>query len=133
MKKVILLLFFVLIVIMIMFKSSPQPSLRGFYQSEHVEGYIIQFSFQPDENSFVEFIDNREVNKGTYQLKKDNVYQLNGDVQNIELTLNKENAFNVVIEGINNGKSIQVVNTSAIPAYFSTEFNDVEKYKELLK
>ncbi|MFB1051967.1 hypothetical protein [Paraliobacillus sp. JSM ZJ581] len=132
MKKVFILLFFVLIFILVMFKHDPQPSLRGFYESERVEGYIVQLSFHPEEKSFIEFIDNRQVNKGTYQLKKDNVYQLNGDVQNIELTLSNENAFDVVIEKLNNGKPIQVINISAIPSYFSTEFNDVEAYKELL-
>ncbi|SFT05345.1 hypothetical protein SAMN05421668_1341 [Halolactibacillus miurensis] len=33
MKRVILLLFVVSIIIMMMFKSGPEPSLRGFYQT----------------------------------------------------------------------------------------------------
>ncbi|WP_186808964.1 hypothetical protein, partial [Halolactibacillus miurensis] len=101
--------------------------------TETIDRYVVQFSFQPEENSFVQYIDSREVDRGTYQLKKDNVYYLAGDMQNIELTLNKENSFDIVIEKLNNDKPIHLVNTSLIPGYSSTAFDDVEEYKELIK
>lgn len=132
MKKVILLFFITLIVITIMYKSGPEPSLRGFYQTETIDRYLVQLSFQPEDSSFVQYIDSREVDRGTYQLKKGNEYHLNGNMQNIELALNKDNSFDIVIEKINNGEPILLMNTSLIPAYSSTEFDDVEEYKDLL-
>lgn len=63
MKKVILLFFITSIVITIIYKSGPEPSLRGVYQTETIDRYLVQY------------IDSREVDWGTYQLKKGNEYK----------------------------------------------------------
>jgi len=60
------------------------PTLMGFYQSEPVNGYIIQMSFYPDDRRFVAYIDNREVEKGTYEKLDNDVYKLNGEVQELK-------------------------------------------------
>lgn len=109
------------------------PQLKGGYQSEHVDGYIVQMSFQPDDNSFIEYIDNREVDKGTYEELKQGVYKINGDRQELEMTLNNNNSFNIVVKGLNGGNPIQLKNIDSIPMYFSTIFDDVDEYILLLE
>nr|WP_304214413.1 hypothetical protein [Fredinandcohnia onubensis] len=61
--------------------SNKTPLLKGAYQSEHVNGYIVQMTFQPEDHSFVEYIDNREVDKGTYEELEDGLYKINGELQ----------------------------------------------------
>lgn len=109
------------------------PSLAGSYQSEHVDGYMIQMTFQPRDNSFVEYIDNRQVDKGTYEEIKKGLYKINGEVQEIEIYLNRDNSFEIVIKKLNQGKPIQLKNIDDTPIYIGTEFDDVEEYKDLLK
>ncbi|UFT99360.1 hypothetical protein KO561_19680 [Radiobacillus kanasensis] len=112
--------------------SNIQPILKGTYQSDAVNGYVVQIAFQPDENSFVEYIDNREVDSGAYEKYQENVYKLESNKQNFKITLNEENAFEVIIDTLNNGKPIKLNNIRDIPVYSSTEFDDVDTYKALL-
>ena len=109
-------------------------SLQGFYQSERTtDGYVIQISIQSDENSFVQYIDNREVDSGTYQETENNVYKLESDTQKFEITLSTEDSFEIIIDKMNNGEPIKLYKVDDIPTYFETEFDDIEKYKELIK
>ena len=66
-------------------------TLNGFYQCTTTDGYHIQMSFDKENNSFIEYIDNREVNKGTYENKGNNTYTLIGDTQSFEIILNDKN------------------------------------------
>ncbi len=61
--------------------SNKTPVLKGAYQSEHVNGYIVQMTFQPENHSFVEYIDNREVDKGTYEEIETGLYKMNVELQ----------------------------------------------------
>ncbi|MGK0467387.1 hypothetical protein [Clostridium sp.] len=98
-----------------------------------MNGYFIVISIQQQENSFVEYIDNREVDRGNYEVSKNNVYKMKGDKQNFEITLNDDNSFEIIVEKLNDGKSIQMENIDDdIPIYFSTKFDDVDKYRSLL-
>ena len=82
-------------------------SLQGFYQSERTtDGYVIQISIQSDENSFVQYIDNREVNSGTYDELPDKKYELKGDNQTIEITLDENNSFEIITKKVNGGNPI---------------------------
>lgn len=112
--------------------SNKTPVLKGTYQSEHVNGYIVQITFQPEDHSFVEYIDNREVDKGTYEELENGVYKMNGELQEFEITLNSNNSFDVVVKKINDGKPITLKNVDATPVYIGTEFDDVDEYKSLL-
>ena len=114
--------------------SNIEPTLKGSYQS-HREGigYVIVLTFQPDDNSFVEYIDNREVDSGTYQETENNVYKLESDTQKFEITLSTEDSFEIIIDKMNNGEPIKLYKVDDIPTYFETEFDDIEKYKELIK
>ncbi|MBE6053511.1 MAG: hypothetical protein E7212_06290 [Clostridium sartagoforme] len=114
--------------------TTDNSSLKGFYQSERTtDGYVVQISIQPDENSFVEYIDNREVNSGTYDELSDKKYKLNGDNQTIEIILDKNNSFEIIIKKINSGNPILLKNIDKVPGYFTTEFDDIDKYKLLLE
>ena len=106
--------------------------LKGFYQSDFVDGYMVQISIQPQEHSFVEYIDNREVDKGTYEKIEDNTYRLKSDKQDLNITLDGDNSFEVVVKKINDGKPILMKNISDVPSYFKTKFDDIDQYKKLL-
>ena len=133
-KFIVLILYLVSIFIFCSCTTTNSSSLQGFYQSERTtDGYVVQISIQPDENSFVEYIDNREVNSGTYDVLSDKKYKLNGDNQTIEITLDENNSFEIIIKKVNSGNPIVLKNIDKIPADFTTGFDDVDKYKLLLE
>ncbi|MGL4107359.1 hypothetical protein [Clostridium sp. LP20] len=108
--------------------------LSGFYQSERtIDNYVIQISIQPDEKNFTEYIDNREVNSGTYDELGDKKYKLIGENQTIEIALEKNNSFEVIFKNLNDGNPIVMKNIDKVPVYYSTEFDDIDKYKALIK
>lgn len=133
MRKIILTILSLAIILMfVICTSKTKPTLQGFYQSERVNGYYAQISIQQDNNSFVEFIENREVNKGTYEQIENNTYKMKGDKQNFEITLNDDNSFEIIIKKLNNGKPIKMTKHGNLPTYFFTEFDDVAEYRTLL-
>ncbi|MFD2044857.1 hypothetical protein ACFSTA_14330 [Ornithinibacillus salinisoli] len=114
--------------------SDTHPILKGAYQSEiDGVGYVVQMSFQPDNNSFVEYIEGREVDKGIYEKTSSNVYKLLSDKQSFQITLNKEDSFEIKIASLNNGNTIKMKKIQDTPIYIGTEFDDVEKYEGLLE
>nr|WP_304214402.1 hypothetical protein [Fredinandcohnia onubensis] len=113
--------------------SNNTPLLKGSYQSEHVNGYIVQMTFQPEDHSFIVYIDNREVDKGTYEELEDGLYKINGELQEFEITLNGDNTFDLNVKKLNDGKPITLKNVDATPVYIGTEFDDVDEYKSLLE
>lgn len=135
MKKFMLLILSLMIILI--FSSctiTNTSSLQGSYESERTsDGYVVQISIQSDENSFIEYIDNREVNRGTYDELSANEYKLNGNNQTIEITLDKNDSFEIIIEKVNGGNPIVLKNIDTVPRYFTTKFNDIDKYKLLLE
>lgn len=112
--------------------SNIKPTLKGFYQSENVNGYFVQMSIRQDDSSFVEYISNREVDSGTYEKAENNIYRMKGDKQNFEITLNNDNSFEIIIKKLNGGNPIQMKNIDDTPTTFPPIFGDVDKYKTLL-
>lgn len=112
--------------------SNLAPRLAGSYQSIHVEGYIIQIAVQPEDNTFIQYIDSREVNRGVVENQSDNMYVFEGTNQVFEVTLSSDNTFEVSIAQISDGEPIELENISEVPTYSSTKFDDVEEYEELL-
>jgi hypothetical protein len=108
------------------------PPLGGGYQSEFIQGYIIQMGIQPDDHTFVEYIDNREVDRGTYEEKSEGVYLFKSAKQEFEVALTVEDSFEIVINQMNDKKPIELKNVDKVSIYFSTDFDDVEEYKKLL-
>lgn len=108
--------------------------LRGSYQSERTsDGHFVQISIYSDENSFVEYIDNREVNKGTFEIIEGKKYSLVGDKQTIEINLDKNNSFEITMKKVNDGNPILMKNLGDLPAKFDSSFNDTEEYEKLLE
>ncbi|MEH7388493.1 hypothetical protein V7147_24305 [Bacillus sp. JJ1521] len=93
----------------------------------------MQMTFQPADNSLIEYIDNREVDKGTFEKLENGLYKINGDLQEFEITLNNDNSFGLIVKKINDGKPINMKNIDEVPIYISTEFDDVDEYISLLK
>lgn len=133
MRKILTILTLSIILLLVGCTLNTKPILKGVYQSEMKEiGYVVQISIQQDDSSFVEYIDNREVDRGTYEETENNGYKIKSDKQNFEIILNAKNSFEIIIKNLNNGKSIQMKNIGDTPTYFSTKFADVDKYKDLL-
>ena len=113
--------------------SNTKPALKGFYQSEKdINGYFVQISIQQNDNRFVEYIDNREIDRGTYEKAENNVYKIKSDKQTFEITLNDNNSFDIFIKKLNDGNPIRMKNVSDTPTTFPTIFDDVDEYKTLL-
>ena len=129
MRKIVLTFLTLAIILMLCgYMFNTKPVLKGFYQSEKdVNGYFIQISIKQDDNSFVEYIDNREVDRGTYEKAENNAYKMKSDKQNFEIKLNDDNSFEVVIKKLNNGNPIQMKNIDDTPTIFPPIFNDVDE------
>ena len=109
------------------------PGLNGSYQSEREGvGYVFVLTFQEDDHSFVEYIDNREVDCGTYEKSGDHVYAIKSEKQNFDVSLNEQNSFEIRLRKVNNGEPIIKKHLDDTPIYFSTEFDDVEQYEAML-
>jgi hypothetical protein len=133
MRKLLTALSLVIVLILVGCTPTIIPDLKGSYQSEREGvGYVLVLTFQQDDSSFVEYIDNREVDRGTFEKAENNVYTIKSDKQNFDVSLNAENSFDIKISKLNNGKPIQMKNIDDTPIYFSTEFDDVDKYEALL-
>ncbi|MBZ9637731.1 hypothetical protein [Clostridium sp. FP1] len=132
-KKIFTMLSLIIILLLVGCTSTIKPTLKGSYQTEKdVNGYVAVISVHQNDSIFVEYIDNREVDRGTYEKKENNAYKMKSDKQNFEIILNAENSFEIIIKKLNNGKPIQMKNISATPTDFSTKFGDVDEYKALL-
>jgi hypothetical protein len=133
MKKFTLIILLVLIILVILRCLSIEPTLRGFYQSDEVNGYYIQILFREKDNSFVEWISNREVDRGTFTKIDTNYYIIKGNKQNFEITLNGDNSFEISINKLNIGNPFTMKNISSEDHNRGFgNFDDVDEYKYLL-
>lgn len=133
MRKMITALSLVIVLIFAGCTSNAKSTLKGSYQSERNGiGYVIEISIQPEDSSYVEYIDNREVDKGTYEKSENNLYRMKSDKRNFQMALKNDNSFKIIIKKLNNGKPIQMKNISNIPSYSSMKYDDIDKYKALL-
>ncbi len=129
-RKVILTAFSLIFILILGGCTSPTPTIKGFYQSDRVNNYHVQISI--DDNSFIEYIDNREVDTGTYEKLEDRVFNLKSHKQDFEITLNDDNTFEITIKKLNDGQPILMKKLGSVPTTFSTVFDDVDEYKALL-
>ncbi|QIB70301.1 hypothetical protein Ami103574_13815 [Aminipila butyrica] len=133
MKKMLIILLLIIFLTFYGCTANEKVILKGSYQSEVKESdNVVLLSFQEDDSSFVEYIDNREVDKGTYEKIKDNIYKIKSDKQDFEITLDKNNSFEIIIKKLNDGNPIRIENVGDIPVSFTAEFNDTNQYKTLL-
>lgn len=136
MKKFLVLIALVLgisLAILLLNRNDIHPNLKGFYQSESTEdGYMVQLSFDTNDNTFFYYIDNRLVDQGMFSEKEENTYLLTGEEQQLTIHLEEDDRFDIIIPKINDGKPITLENMGKTPTIFVTEFDDVEQYKALL-
>ena len=120
-------------IILVLAGCNTQPKLKGAYQSEtEVNGYYIQISIQQNDKTFVEYISNREVDRGTFEEIEIGNYLMTSDNQEFTIDLNKDNTFYVTIKKLNDGNPIKMINHGDVPVGFRTQFDDVDEYKELI-
>lgn len=132
MKK-ISLYFMIILGLLLVGCNQASPSLRGTYQSDWTQdGYIIQMSFDAKDETFVQFIDNRAVDQGTFRKEEAHTYLLESSVQKITISLADTDIFDITIPNMNSGQPIQLTNIDKTPLIFGTDFDDVEQYKDLL-
>ena len=74
MRNLGIFLSFIISLLLVGCSSNLIPPLGGGYQSDFIQGYIVQMGIQPDDHTFVEYIDNREVDRGTYEEKEKGTY-----------------------------------------------------------
>lgn len=86
-QKLLIIISFLIILLTVGCTTNKTQTLHGFYQSENIDGHFIQISFQREDNTFVQYIDNIEVNKGMYEHLGDNIYMLKGDKKDLKITL----------------------------------------------
>lgn len=76
-KKVLTFLTLVIILMLYGCMANTKPVLKGFYQTEKdVNGYFIQISIYQKDSSFIEYISNIEVDRGTYEKIETDVYKI---------------------------------------------------------
>lgn len=130
-KLIILLIAIIFILWSVFIKTN--PLLKGFYQSEMIGSHIIQMLVREEDNSFVEWIDNREVDRGTYEKLDVKSYRIKSNRQNFEITLNDDNSFEIVINKLDDGTPIIMKNITTDDTRTSFGiFEDVNEYKSLL-
>ena len=132
MRNLRIFLSFIISLLLVGCSSNLIPPLGGSYQSDFIQGYIVQMGIQSDDHTFVEYIDNREVDRGTYEEKEKGTYLFKSKKQEFEITLTDEDSFEIIINQLNDTKPIQLKNIDKVPTYFSTEFDDTEEYIKLL-
>ena len=133
MRNAIVTILSLAIILLVGCTSNTPPKLKGFYQTEKdVNGYFVQLSIQQDDQSFVEYISNREVNRGTYEIDENGKYLMTGNKQSFEITLNDDNSFDIIVKKLNEGNPIKMINIGGVPVTFPAIFDDEEEYKTLI-
>lgn len=132
MKKTIVIIILLVFFIIAWSYSTNNHILRGFYQTE-VDGYHIQMLFQLADQSFIQWIDNRQVDQGSYEKIDTNLYRISSELQNFEISLNRDNSFSLIISQLNSGEPIMMQNITPKDHSISFgEWGDIDKYKSLL-
>lgn len=111
----------------------PGPMLAGTYQSDMINGHCVQFAVKPADNTFVEYIDCRAVNSGTYTKNEDGTYTFDGDLKNFTVTLQKDNSFDIIIAKIDDSRVITLSFLWDAPTYNGDVYVDDEAYKDYLR
>ena len=115
------------------FISKGSSELKGTYISSNQDNnYIVQITVDKESNTFVEYIDQREVDRGTISKNSNSNYTFKSNKQEFEVVLKGNNSFDVLISKINGAEPISPKNSTDVNTYFSTNFGDEEKYNNLI-
>lgn len=119
--------------ILFIFYERPMPMLGGTYQSVNIYGHCVQFAVQPADSTFVQYIDCRYVNKGTYMQNEDGTYSFDGDVKDYTVMLREDNSFDIIIVKLDDSRAITLSYLWKTPTYNGTDYGDEEEYKGYLR
>ena len=108
------------------FISKGSSEVKGTYISSN------QDNNYKESNTFVEYIDQREVDRGTISKNSNSNYTFKSNKQEFEVVLKGNNSFDVLISKINGAEPISLKNSTDVNTYFSTNFGDEEKYNNLI-
>lgn len=115
------------------FVSEGSSELKGTYISSNQDNnYIVQITVDKESNTFVEYIDQREVDRGAIDKNTNSNYTFKSNKQEFEVVLKGNNSFDVLIGKINGIEPITLKNSTDVNTYFSTNFGDEEKYNNLI-
>jgi hypothetical protein len=133
-KKPRLVISIVLIILILWgFSFKPKPELKGLYQSETGQNHVVQMLIREEDSSFVEWIDNREVDNGTYKKVDYHYYRFKSNRQKFDIVFKDDNTFEIIITKINNNNPIIMKNiTTEDHMQELGKWDDVEDYKKLL-
>lgn len=116
-----------------MLSYSNSTQLKGSYKSSNPDNKnIVLITVDPEDNTFVQYIDQRKVDEGSVMENSDKSYTFKGSKQEFDITLNGDNSFDIFIEKINGSEPIKLKNITEHGTYYSTDFGDEEEYKKLL-
>ena len=137
MKKIVIVVMYILSILLIVGCSNnlTNPVLEGFYQSDMKSGNCVQFSFDKDDNTFVGYINNQEINKGMYEALGEGKYILKGNNEELNIKLEKDDSFelneNTLSEQLGEDKAIKLKNLDKTPTYFEQGINDKNNQKTI--
>ena len=103
---------------------------NGIYESEKIHGYTVQMTIE-DDGQFVEYIDNRPVQSGSYT-KEEETYVFEGDQTTFEVSLTEEETLEFSIPSIDNSNAIILEKTGNDPDAFEEETQGISNYRTLL-
>lgn len=113
----------------------PAPVLRGSYQSDWTDGYIVQIAVQKDADGtfrFTESIDCRVVDTGVCTDYGDGIVRFESGRQDFTVVFLRDNSFVVTVSGIDGGAPIRLQKISDTPTYNPTDYGDEASYAGLL-
>ena len=97
------------------FISKGSSELKGTYISSNQDNnYIVQITVDKESNTFVEYIDQREVDRGTISKNSNSNYTFKSNKQEFEVVLKGNNSFDVLISKINGAEPISLKNSTDV-------------------
>lgn len=110
-------------------KENPIP--KGIYESEKIHGYTVQMVIK-DEWQFVEYIDSRPVQEGTYQEDEEG-YLFLGDQTEFAVQLSENGTLEFSISSIDRNQDLQLKKTGGDPKQFEEITEGISHYRTLLE
>lgn len=127
----------VLLVIAALLGAFNKPTVRGTYQSmvgldENIVCLTVSIQDFDEEKTFVMYLNNCEVDRGTWRSDGGALYTLLGEYTRNVIALERDNSFCLTFVQINGGEPIQMEKKGDIPAYFAQDTEENKAYYRAL-
>ncbi|MGL4452279.1 MAG: hypothetical protein ACRCTZ_13940 [Sarcina sp.] len=107
--------------------------LKGTYENDRDKPFpLIQLTIDEDENTYVFYIEQREVERGKVIENDTRDYTFKSEKREFKVNLKEDDSFAIIAKGINNGEQIILTKATEVKQYFYTPFGDEEEYMELI-